>query len=190
MRPPPASASTASAPCSTWRPSSASSPTTCAWPSLPLGQTFDYDWPLASMPRAARRRAAVRRARRAWSIGAWRLRAHAAAGDLRAGWMLLILAPTSSVMPIADLAVERRMYLPLAGLMLLAAAWLLRSAAAVCRPMAAPAALTYGLLVAALVAALVRSPGHARRCGATPSPCTRTASPRPPAIRACASISA
>src|SRR5207253_1220388 len=40
------------------------------------------------------------------------------------GWTLLILAPTSSVLPIADLAVERRMYLPLAALMLLAAAWL------------------------------------------------------------------
>lgn len=35
-------------------------------------------------------------------------------------WFFLILAPTSSVMPITDLAVEHRMYLPLAALVVLA----------------------------------------------------------------------
>ncbi len=34
-------------------------------------------------------------------------------------WFFLILAPTSSVIPIADLAVEHRMYLPLAALVML-----------------------------------------------------------------------
>lgn len=34
-------------------------------------------------------------------------------------WFFLILAPTSSIMPIADLAVERRMYLPLAAVIVL-----------------------------------------------------------------------
>jgi Flp pilus assembly protein TadD len=34
-------------------------------------------------------------------------------------WFFLILAPTSSIMPIADLAVERRMYLPLAAVITL-----------------------------------------------------------------------
>jgi Tfp pilus assembly protein PilF len=40
-------------------------------------------------------------------------------------WMFLVLAPTSSIVPIADVAVERRMYLPLAGLVFLGAtaAW-------------------------------------------------------------------
>jgi tetratricopeptide (TPR) repeat protein len=37
-------------------------------------------------------------------------------------WMFLVLAPTSSIVPIADVAVERRMYLPLAGLTFLGAA--------------------------------------------------------------------
>jgi Tfp pilus assembly protein PilF len=37
-------------------------------------------------------------------------------------WMFLVLAPTSSIIPIADVAVERRMYLPLAGLIFLGAA--------------------------------------------------------------------
>jgi hypothetical protein len=37
------------------------------------------------------------------------------------GWFFLILAPTSSVMPIADLAFLHRMYLPLAAIVVLAA---------------------------------------------------------------------
>jgi tetratricopeptide (TPR) repeat protein len=90
---------------------------------LPIGQTFDYDWALARTPFApqvvipllllvALVVVAVRSARTQPLF------------TFAVGWTLLILAPTSSVMPIADLAVERRMYLPLAGLMLLAAAWL------------------------------------------------------------------
>ena len=90
---------------------------------LPIGQTFDYDWPLARSPFApgvlipfallvGLVYAAVRSARTQPLF------------TFAVGWMLLILAPTSSVLPIADLVVERRMYLPLAGLMLLAAAWL------------------------------------------------------------------
>jgi hypothetical protein len=90
---------------------------------LPIGQTFDYDWPLARTPFApgvlipfallvALVAAAVRVVRTQPLV------------TFAVGWTLLILAPTSSILPIADLAVERRMYLPLAGLMLLAAAWL------------------------------------------------------------------
>ena len=37
------------------------------------------------------------------------------AGGLLGAWFFLILAPTSSVMPLGDLAVEHRMYLPLAA---------------------------------------------------------------------------
>jgi tetratricopeptide (TPR) repeat protein len=90
---------------------------------LPVGQTFDYDWPLSRTPFAL------------GVIAPFALLAALIAVAVRAsrtqplltfavGWTLLILAPTSSVLPIADLAVERRMYLPLAGLMLLATAWL------------------------------------------------------------------
>ena len=91
---------------------------------LPVGQTFDYDWPLARTPFAPGvllplllllALVVLRRARAARTQPLV---------TFAVGWTLLILAPTSSVMPIADLAVERRMYLPLAGLMLLAAAWL------------------------------------------------------------------
>ncbi len=90
---------------------------------LPIGQTFDYDWPLATSP---------------LSFGvalplllllllaytAWRTARTQPLFTFAVGWTLLILTPTSSILPIADLAVERRMYLPLAGLMWCAAAWL------------------------------------------------------------------
>ena len=90
---------------------------------LPFGQTFDYDWPLASIaaPLAVLVPMVVLIA---LVVAAWRVRATQPLVDVRAGWVLMTLALTSSIMPIADLAVERRMYLPLVGLMLLAAAWL------------------------------------------------------------------
>src|SRR5262249_3973806 len=90
---------------------------------LPIGQTFDYDWPLARTPFApgvlipfALLAALV--------VVAVRVVRTQPLVTFAVGWTLLILAPTSSILPIADLAVERRMSLPLAGLMLLAAAWL------------------------------------------------------------------
>src|SRR5690606_22280303 len=88
---------------------------------LPIGQTFDYDWPLARTPFAlgvlvplvlvGALVTLAWRQRRTWPLFAFTV-----------AWMLLILAPTSSVMPIADLAVERRMYLPLTMIALCAAA--------------------------------------------------------------------
>ncbi|MFN8641680.1 MAG: tetratricopeptide repeat protein [Candidatus Binatia bacterium] len=112
---------------------------------LPIDQTFDYDWPLASAaaPLAVLLPLALLVG---LGIGAWRLRATQPLATFTAAWVLLTLAPTSSVMPIADLAVERRMYLPLVGIALLAAAWLHDARARV--PVA------YGLVIAALVAAL------------------------------------
>ncbi len=88
---------------------------------LPIGLNFDYDWPLARTPWApgvvlpflllvALLALAVR------SVRAQPLFAFAVL------WTFLVLAPTSSLLPIADLAVERRMYVPLVGLMLCAAA--------------------------------------------------------------------
>jgi tetratricopeptide (TPR) repeat protein len=89
---------------------------------LPIGQTFDYDWPLAQSP---------------FSVGviapfallagvvvlAWRAARREPLFTFAVAWTLLTLLPTSSVVPIADLAVERRMYLPLVALCLLGAAW-------------------------------------------------------------------
>ncbi|HSP96718.1 MAG TPA: hypothetical protein VL049_05675 [Candidatus Dormibacteraeota bacterium] len=120
---------------------------------LPIGQTFDYDWPLASIqaPQAVVLPLAVLIA---LVIGAWRLRATQPLATFVAGWVLLTLAPTSSVMPIADLAVERRMYLPLVGLMLLAAAWLHDLCVRLPIEWRRRPALTYGLFAAALVAVL------------------------------------
>ncbi len=156
----------------------------------PLGQTFDYDWPLASIHFAARRRhpAAMLIG---LVVGAWRLRSTYPLATFVAGWMLLILAPTSSVMPIADLAVERRMYLPLVGLMLLAAAWLYDLFGQLPDEWRQRPSLSYGAADRGRWwRRSGRSPGNAPSCGATPSPCTRTASRRLPATRARASISA
>ena len=88
---------------------------------LPIGQTLDYDWPLQKsffaievvlplLLLAALVALALRSVRR-WPLFTFAV-----------FWMLLILAPTSSILPIADIAVERRMYLPLAGWTLLGAA--------------------------------------------------------------------
>jgi tetratricopeptide (TPR) repeat protein len=90
---------------------------------VPMGQTFDYDWPLARTPVAPGVLVPFMLLAGLVYL-AVRLRRTQPLFTFAVAWTLLILAPTSSVLPIADLAVERRMYLPLAGLMLLAAAWL------------------------------------------------------------------
>ena len=120
---------------------------------LPFGQTFDYDWPLATIyaPLAVVLPLVVLLA---LIVGAWRLRATQPLVTFVAGWVLFTLAPTSSVMPIADLAVERRMYLPLVGLMLLAAACLHDLCGRLPDEWRRRPLLTYGLLIAVLVAAL------------------------------------
>lgn len=90
---------------------------------LPIGQTFDYDWPLASL--SAPLAVLVPLLLLLGLVGiAWRVRETQPLTTFTVAWVLLILAPTSSLMPIADLVVERRMYLPLAFISLLAAAWL------------------------------------------------------------------
>lgn len=90
---------------------------------LPIGQTFDYDWPLARSPFAPQVLIPLLLLAALVVVAARSARSQPLF-TFAVGWTLLILAPTSSVMPIADVAVERRMYLPLAGIMLLAAAWL------------------------------------------------------------------
>ena len=87
---------------------------------VPTGLTFDYDWPLQTtffsldvflplLALAALGTVAVRSVRSIPALAFAVL------------WMFVILAPTSSFVPIADIAVERRMYLPIAGWALLGA---------------------------------------------------------------------
>ena len=83
------------------------------WP-LPL--VFDYLWPVARL----------RDLPGPWlgagsllGLTVWAWRRHPPLGFLGVWWFLL-LAPTSSIVPVADLAAEHRTYLPLAGVITLA----------------------------------------------------------------------
>jgi len=78
------------------------------WP-VPL--VFDYGWPVADDPLRWGPAFAVVAGAAVASFAAWWR--GSPAGFLGAAFFVL-LAPTSSVVPIADLAVEHRMYLPLA----------------------------------------------------------------------------
>ena len=120
---------------------------------LPFGQTFDYDWPLASgdAPLAVLVPMVVLIG---LVVAAWRVRATQPLATFVAGWVMMTLALTSSIMPIADLAVERRMYLPLVGLMLLAAAWLYDACNRLPDEWGQRRGLTYGLLIGGLVSVL------------------------------------
>ncbi|MFB3893343.1 MAG: tetratricopeptide repeat protein [Phycisphaerae bacterium] len=79
----------------------------------PVGLSFDYGWPIASTAGAIILPGLVIAGLIALTI--WALARHPSAGFLGA-WFFLVLAPTSSFMPIIDLAFDFRMYLPLAAL--------------------------------------------------------------------------
>lgn len=77
----------------------------------PAGLCLDYAWPIAA---SAREWAATALAAAAGAFAVlWALRRRPAAGFLGL-FFLAVLAPTSSVFPLADAAFEHRMYLPLA----------------------------------------------------------------------------
>jgi tetratricopeptide (TPR) repeat protein len=82
----------------------------------PFPQSLDYGWPVATTWEEIVPSALVVLALLAVTAWAWRR-------DPRLSFVgaafLLILAPTSSVLPIADLAMEHRMYLPLAAVLVL-----------------------------------------------------------------------
>ncbi|MEE8168928.1 MAG: tetratricopeptide repeat protein [Phycisphaerae bacterium] len=78
----------------------------------PLRQCLDYAWPPAHTAREFAPQMIVIVA--LLSLSGWALRRRPAWGFLGV-WFFAILAPTSSVVPIADLAFEHRMYLPLAA---------------------------------------------------------------------------
>ena len=122
----------------------------CFWPS---GQCLEYGWPIA--------RTAGEIVPGALVIGgllavtAWACWRRPRWGFLGA-WFFLILAPTSSLMPIADVAYEHRMYLPSAAVCavtVLALYELMRPRLAA-RVWTWPAAALYLLPVAAVVLAL------------------------------------
>lgn len=118
----------------------------------PAGLCLDYNWPIAQstldilLPGAAIVLLLILTALALWKKPAI---------GFAALMFFLILAPTSTIMPIADVAVEHRMYLPLAPLAALAAAgvyWLSRrlargravvAAAVLCLLLAAAGALGY-----------------------------------------------
>lgn len=78
----------------------------------PFPQVLDYDWPVATTVGEIVPGLLVILTLVAATV--WALVRRPAWGLLGA-WFFLILAPTSSIMPIADLAFEHRMYLPLAA---------------------------------------------------------------------------
>jgi tetratricopeptide (TPR) repeat protein len=83
------------------------------WPH-PL--VIDYDWPIARTAGAVLPAALILVALLALTV--WALRRRRTLGFLGV-WVFGILAPTSSMFPLSDLAFEHRMYLPLAGAMCL-----------------------------------------------------------------------
>jgi protein O-mannosyl-transferase len=93
----------------------------CAWPN---DLCFDYAWPIAHSPAAILPPLAIIVALLLATL--WCLLRAPKWGFLGA-WFFLILAPTSSIMPVADPANEHRMYLPLAaviGLVVIGGYWL------------------------------------------------------------------
>ena len=78
----------------------------------PTGQCLDYDWPIATTAREILLPAGLIVAAAAvTAVGTWRRRPWA----WPAAAFFLLLAPTSSLLPVAAPAVEHRMYLPLAA---------------------------------------------------------------------------
>lgn len=84
---------------------------------LPWGQNLDHAYPLAKAPGDPLSWAGLA-AIAALVFLAWRLKASTPLLLLGMLSFLALLAPTSSIVPIADTLVERRLYLPMIGLIL------------------------------------------------------------------------
>ncbi len=82
----------------------------------PVGLCLDYGWPVADGVRDVLVSLIVIAGLVAGSIWAYVRRYWAGFAGL---WFFIVLAPTSSLVPIRDLAFEHRMYLPLAGVVVL-----------------------------------------------------------------------
>lgn len=79
----------------------------------PYGQCLDYGWPLASSPAEVLPPLCLIVSLLFATV--WAIFRRPSWGFL-GGWFFVILAPTSSIVPIIDLAFEHRMYLPLAAI--------------------------------------------------------------------------
>jgi hypothetical protein len=84
---------------------------------LPYGQVFDYDWPVATSARDAVLPAVILVGAALVGMLSWR---RSPLYPFAVLWVIATLAPTSSFVPIADVIAERRMYLPLVGVAIIA----------------------------------------------------------------------
>src|SRR4029079_3618415 len=83
-------------------------------------QTIEYDWPLASAWWSGRVVVPAVGWMLVIAMLVWLRRTGRNAAAFWLGFALLTLAPSSSLVPIADLVFEHRMYMPLAGFAVLA----------------------------------------------------------------------
>lgn len=83
---------------------------------LPTGQTLDYDFPVYTTVNLTVMACAFALA--GILVVAWHCRKDYPMFAFSIVWFFLTLAPTSSIVPIADVIFEHRMYLPLAGISL------------------------------------------------------------------------
>lgn len=117
----------------------------------PVGQCFDYGWPLAhALSEYVPQGIAVIALLAVSLDGLVRRRWYGFVGM----WFLCILAPTSSFVPIADRAFEHRMYLPLASVVVMvvaAATWLVGRLSRTMQPRFAMSAAVAPVLVVALL---------------------------------------
>ena len=116
----------------------------------PRGLCLDYAWPVARTPGQIVLPAALILAGLLATL--WALRHRPRVGFVAAAF-LLILAPTSSFVPVKDLAFEHRMYLPLAAVVVLAVLAFRAACHRAARWLSAPPAARRWLLVLLLVGA-------------------------------------
>jgi tetratricopeptide (TPR) repeat protein len=83
----------------------------------PVGQVLDYvDWkPRTTLAECWLTLSAILGLLTITAIGVWKR----CAWSFPAAWFFIILAPSSSIVPVQDVAFEHRMYLPLAGIVVL-----------------------------------------------------------------------
>jgi len=119
---------------------------------FPISQNFDYDWPWS--PNHFDLGAfALFLVILALAVGAWRLRRRFPAGSYGLLTFMLLLAPTSSIIPLKDAIAERRLYLPMLGFVLVACELLIHLG----RQASSTIAVACAVILAASVATYRRS---------------------------------
>lgn len=119
---------------------------------IPVGQNFDYDWSWS--PNHFDLRAfALFSIILALVVGAWHWRKRFPVGSYGLLIFMLLLAPTSSIIPLKDAIAERRLYLPMLGFVLLTCQLMIL----LCRQATSTIAVSCGVLLAASIATYQRS---------------------------------